>query len=45
MTDANGREMSNRWDEALVIRQWVLERGKRWKHATRPNHLGGRYCC
>ena len=25
MTDANGIEMSNRWDEALQIKQWVQE--------------------
>ncbi|MGC6485502.1 MAG: sugar phosphate isomerase/epimerase family protein [Candidatus Puniceispirillales bacterium] len=25
MTDARGREMSNRWEEALLIRQWVSE--------------------
>ena len=25
MTDKNGREMSNRWDEALTIKSWVKE--------------------
>jgi hypothetical protein len=25
MTDANGQEMSNRWEEALLIRKWVTE--------------------
>ena len=23
MTDSNGREMSNRWQEALTIKAWV----------------------
>jgi hypothetical protein len=25
MTDAQGREMSNRWEEALQIKVWVEE--------------------
>ena len=25
MTGADGRELSNRWDEALTIRRWVME--------------------
>ena len=25
MTDANGVEMSNRWEEALTIRRWIIE--------------------
>ncbi|MEM9212038.1 MAG: sugar phosphate isomerase/epimerase [Pseudomonadota bacterium] len=25
MTDANGREMSNRWEEALTIKSWIEE--------------------
>ena len=25
MTDANGVEMSHRWEEALPIRRWILE--------------------
>ncbi|MCE2517442.1 MAG: sugar phosphate isomerase/epimerase [Alphaproteobacteria bacterium] len=25
MTDARGKEMSSRWDEALIIRQWITE--------------------
>ena len=25
MTDAQGREMSNRWEEALQIKAWVAE--------------------
>lgn len=29
MTDANQRELSNRWDEALTIRRWVEET---WSH-------------
>ena len=24
MTGPNGKEMSNRWEEALIIRQWVM---------------------
>jgi hypothetical protein len=25
MTDANGVEMSNRWEEALTIRRWIID--------------------
>jgi hypothetical protein len=25
MTDANGCELSNRWDEALQIKRWVTD--------------------
>ena len=25
MTDATGTEMSNRWEEALTIRRWVMD--------------------
>ena len=25
MTDKDGREMSNRWEEALLIRKWIME--------------------
>jgi len=25
MTDANGRELSNRWEEALQIKSWVAD--------------------
>ena len=41
MTDANGREMSNRWEEALVIRQWVLEMWQEMEERDASNHPGG----
>ena len=25
MTGPDGRELSNRWEEALLIRQWVMQ--------------------
>jgi len=25
MTDRNGQEMSNRWEEALIIKGWIEE--------------------
>ena len=34
MTGADGKELSNRWEEALLIRQWVMQMWNDMEAAT-----------
>ena len=40
MTDSNGREMSNRWQEALTIKAWVMQSGTTLKKKDDDPLLG-----